>query len=336
MAKLLRPFFPTNPSYKAIRDTLIASRAIEDDHRYVVGSKAIGYRLGQELNGMRQHRVDVTDPTLARKIRQSRGDWIKAPTAVHAHLLHNLQRLRIDYPPALDWLLSQDDFEPAHETAAQMIRDQQWHFTVCDYGRVHTNVTNLRSGLRRFLTLDGKPLVNLDIRNSQPLIFGLILQRHYGPPRAMPDDARRYVELCQQGRFYDVLMAESGIPPDRRATFKRRFFGHVFFCRNLPETEAARLFGTAFPTVYAAVRQEKRRNYADLAKNLQRTESGLMIGGVVARLMREAPHVPLLTVHDSILTHAEHAEAVGSIMLQEFAKAGLAPTIRIEDLGGQS
>jgi hypothetical protein len=195
-------------------------------------------------------------------------------------------------------------------------------------------VTNLRSGLRRFLTIDGKPLVNLDIRNSQPLIFGLILQRYYGPPRAMPDDARRYVELCQQGQFYDVLMAESGIPPDRRADFKRRFFGHLFFCKNWPETEAANSFGATFPSVYAVVRQEKKRDYADLSKNLQRAESGLMIDRVAARLMREAPHVPVLTIHDSILTHLEHAEAVRSVMLQKFARVGLRPTIRIDDLGG--
>jgi hypothetical protein len=124
MAKLLRPFFPSNPAFKAVRDALIASRAIDHDRRYIAGAKAIGYRLGPELNGMRQHRVDITDPILARKIRERRSDWIKVPSAVHAHLLDNLRRLRIDYPAAIDWLLTQDDFEPAHETAAQMIRDQ--------------------------------------------------------------------------------------------------------------------------------------------------------------------------------------------------------------------
>jgi hypothetical protein len=332
LAALLRPFFPSSAAYKAVRDALIASGAIETDHKYIVGEKAMGYRLGPALAKVRQHRVVVTDRKLAAKIRASLNDWVEKGRAlpVHAHLIDWLTRLRIDYRPALEWLLAQGDLEPSDETAVQFIRDKVWHFSDCPYGRVHSNVTNLKSGLRQFLRIAGKPLVNLDIRNSQPLIFALILQRHYGPLAGMPDDARRYVELCQEGKFYDVLMIEAGIPPDRRSDFKRRFFAHVFFCENWPETESAKAFGAAFPSVYAVVRREKEPDYTELAKNLQRAESGLMIGGVATRLMNEAPQIPVLTIHDSIMTTPEHAETVRSVMLEEFAKAGLRPTIKVD------
>ncbi len=103
----------------------------------------------------------------------------------------------------------------------------------------------------------GSPLVHLDIRNSQPLNFSIPLGDFCRRRGAMPEDVVRYVELVQEGRLYDHLMAHGGIPEDRRAAFKRRFFGQVFFCPNFPETAGARLFGQLFPNVYAAIREMK-------------------------------------------------------------------------------
>jgi hypothetical protein len=49
-------------------------------------------------------------------------------------------------------------------------------FTVADrFGRFHTNLTNLKATLRPFLRYRNSHLVNLDIANSQPMIFCLLL-----------------------------------------------------------------------------------------------------------------------------------------------------------------
>jgi hypothetical protein len=176
------------------------------------------------------------------------------------------------------------------------------------------------------------PLVNLDIRNSQPLIFSILLVRHYGSVHAMPPDVRQYVELCQAGEFYDHLMAKGGIAAERRPAFKRQFFGHVFFCKNWPETEAAKLFGQWFPNVSALVREQKERDYTALAKNLQRAESDLMIGKVAVRCMNELPRTFIATIYDSILTTPDQADVVQAIMREEFGRVGLSPTIRVEHL----
>jgi hypothetical protein len=80
-------------------------------------------------------------------------------------------------------------------------------------------------------------------------------------------------------------MAAGGVAAASRPAFKRRFFGHVFFCADWPETEAARLFGDQFPNVYARVRAHKERDYTALAKALQRAESDLMIGKVAVHCM---------------------------------------------------
>ena len=49
-------------------------------------------------------------------------------------------------------------------------------FSIPDrYGRFHSNLTNLKTTLRPFLRYRDSDLVNLDIANSQPMIFCLLL-----------------------------------------------------------------------------------------------------------------------------------------------------------------
>ena len=49
-------------------------------------------------------------------------------------------------------------------------------FTIPDrYGRFHSNLTNLKKTLRPFLRYRDSELVNLDIANSQPMVFCLPL-----------------------------------------------------------------------------------------------------------------------------------------------------------------
>ena len=42
-------------------------------------------------------------------------------------------------------------------------------------GRFHSNVTNMKRGLRQYLRVNGKPLANIDISNSQPYLSTIIL-----------------------------------------------------------------------------------------------------------------------------------------------------------------
>ena len=49
-------------------------------------------------------------------------------------------------------------------------------FSIPDrYGRFHSNLTNLKKTLRPFLRYRNSELVNLDIANSQPMVFCLLL-----------------------------------------------------------------------------------------------------------------------------------------------------------------
>jgi hypothetical protein len=141
-AAYLRAFFPDSGVYSRVMKGLTDSGAIVCDGQYIEGEKCLGYKLNAEFSKMRQRRIQVTDPRLAKKIARSRVDFLKSLKGVHRHLHDHLEAVDIDQGAALESLLT-EDFEPTNETAVQLIRDRQFFFHVCEYGRVHTNLTNL-------------------------------------------------------------------------------------------------------------------------------------------------------------------------------------------------
>jgi hypothetical protein len=55
-----------------------------------------------------------------------------------------------------------------------------------------------------------------------------------------------------------------------------------------------------------------------------------MIDIICRRLLEELPGTFVATIHDSILTTPDRAEEVRAIMVREFRRFGLRPTIRTE------
>lgn len=56
--------------------------------------------------------------------------------------------------------------------ALDKLHRQQFYYTVDkSVGRFHSNLTNLKKELRNHITYDNQPLVNIDIKNSQPYGF---------------------------------------------------------------------------------------------------------------------------------------------------------------------
>jgi len=54
------------------------------------------------------------------------------------------------------------------------IRDADWYWHVCHFGRVYNNVTGLKKSLRQYLRANNHSLVACDVANSQPLLVGLL------------------------------------------------------------------------------------------------------------------------------------------------------------------
>lgn len=233
-------------------------------------------------------------------------------------------------------------------------------------GRYHSNLTNLPKELRQFIRINGKRLVNLDVKNSQPYLSTLILtdprkvaEFTKNPHFSMllrslhvihTEDIERYVSLVIQGRLYEYLISEyeSRGFAFRSTDFKekrnqmKKLVLQIIYDKNVRNPKCRRIFAELFPEVhrvFSIVRgdvktEDKFQNYKRFAILLQRIESRLILNRVLGRLSIEHPDVIAVTVHDSVMTVAdeEHVRIVHRMMEEELQKfVGFPPTLKFED-----
>jgi hypothetical protein len=221
----------------------------------------------------------------------------------------------------------------------------------------------MAKGLRPYLRINNEPLVNIDIKNSQPYlstiiltdpgkvsyltnnpVFALLLQ---SLKVSLNEDVKKYIELVVLGQLYEYLMTEfdrEGLILTRSET--KSHVLRILFARNrMPKDEtnrkARQVFKDRFPTVhriFSKVRGhskgDKFQNFKRFAILLQRIESYLMLDVILKRIYKELPGTIAVTVHDSIMTGilTNNVEAVSKIIVDELTFfIGFPPQIKIEE-----
>lgn len=357
--------------YIPIRNTLLDAGVLEWYPHYVKGKQSYGFRIGAKFKGKLFRRYKLTDPTSIRRVQRVRAEQCPALTDDTLKGLQTwLSRLEMDYDAALSYLrtlpLGPDILRQRHLSLA-MLCDGEFFFKPDLHGRVHTNLTNLWSEFRQFLRYKGECLVNIDIGNSQPLFFGLVVLNwirtgeevskyansslFFPPPSLpfhydaesierdfsginLPRDVKRYLHITEQALFYEHMMSVLSIPITKqsREGFKHDFFGKVFYCKPNYYTKERKAFREEFPTIFEHITRLKQEEPRNASLALQRAEGEFVIGTVCKRILIEAPDTPLWTIHDSIVTKASKGDLVRKVMEDEFAKLGVHPRLRIEDL----
>ena len=231
-------------------------------------------------------------------------------------------------------------------------------------GRFHSNVTNLAKVLRPYLRIDGQPLVNCDISNSQPYLSTILLTNPSkvsgfakNPAFAMmlttlkvslAKDVKNYIFLVSTGTLYDFLQDKfraNGLELNRKETKVQVL--RILFARNRsPKDETNRqaraIFKANFKTVHrifskvrGSEKGDKFTSFKRFAILLQSVESFLMLDVILKRIYRELPGTIAVTVHDSVMTGllTNNVEAVRKIMEEELTFfVGMTPQIKIEGL----
>lgn len=326
--------------YNRYRNILIDKNIIDCDGRYIKGQKSLGYKLLPPYSEVKHKQIILENKLILKNIEKWKTKRLPK-TKVHQHLYKFLDKLSIDEDNSLASIKDLNTVEYNFcELAINKFIDKDFFLISDDYGRVHTNVTSLKSSLRKFLTYEGKKLYNVDIVNSQPLILLLIPFLSNTIRCTFSDflesdklDIFKYKELVEKGELYEYLINNSNfddylVEQNKeydREPFKETFFREVFFGRKV-----SGYFWDLFPSVANIIAHVKKDDYRSLAWMMQRAESDLIINKICGRIMEEYPKCFISTIHDSILTTAEHVDKVKSTMLEEFKKLGLLPSIRIE------
>ena len=190
-------------------------------------------------------------------------------------------------------------------------------------GRIHTNLTTLRSELRQYIWLDGQRIIGRDLVSSQPVFLSCLLLQRYAD-EDMPDDVQDFIQLCVDGGtngrpdIYNYIKEQNKLTETRKEV-KIMFYEKVLFSstptRNYPKVTKA--FMQSFPSVWAFIVELKCDNHAKCAIALQALESRLFVGAA-AEVMEHG--IKVLTLHDAlyIQTSEDNQKIVDKIIVSRF------------------
>lgn len=347
---------------KTIKEALIKHKVIECDKIYAKGLKCFGFRMTKKYLNQKVISIKILNrKILTNKHKHDLYINKEITNKTHLAIFNNVKQIKIDYNKANQYLINNSDNVDNTDCkwmSLEKINNKDWFFHVDERGRVYHNVTTLWKEFRQFVSLNNTSLVNIDISNSQPLIFSITLNqfvflnscnkalnrfKHCNDMSLVKSncniynytnyydesfysvkikDVERYNSLVQEGKIYDFLMAETN--KTNRNQFKRQFFAEVFYSTINTETELTKKFASIFPTVFKAIHHYKKNDYRNLPLAMQKAEADIMINDVSKNLTEQ--HIPFLTVHDSIMAPPEHVNIVKKHITQAFAKHNLYPT----------
>lgn len=275
--------------YKAILDWLL-NKIVETNGTYVPGvtgnrSLSKGYRLTEPYRNARFREYWLTHPELVGKLARHRERSERNFQPVHYHLKRMIEGLEVvgDYPKVYLPLVT--------------IVNQDGWFNVCAQGRVHTALTNLDKEYREYIRwCGGQKLWSLDIKNSQPLMLALFLQRigkaidsnefpsvvrkqptatrppanRHRPQENPPNPTHPYVGTLSNARLNEdaakfVEDCAAGLCYERvgdcagltRDETKNGFFGPMYGQRSDMFTRVGRAFQQRYPACHDAIRRLK-------------------------------------------------------------------------------
>ncbi len=232
--------------------------------------------------------------------------------------------------------------------------------------RLHSPLTNCQKMLRNYVTIDGKHLVSIDLKNSQPYmllgLFNLINQQtptihqlhlpksnlnfkfihsiilRHSSNILYSKEFQEYKKMVTEGTIYDEFVKlykfpenESDSNINARDLIKQHFM-RCFYSKNGGYSAGMKsIFKTKFPKIYALMCDLKKEDHTMLAILLQRIESTIVLDKICGRISKENPNIPLLTIHDCILTTPDNVEYVAKIIEEECCNyIGIAPKLSFE------
>ena len=230
---------------------------------------------------------------------------------------YNLQKLTIVAP------------QPVIESNIMLHRISHGIYNIKTWstGRIGYEFTGVPRIYRKYMRLEGKELIEIDIANCQILLATILFKRFFAG-KQVPQDLNNLINVCESGMFYERVMDFMEIPVDNRENFKKKFF-ELFFAPNYSnESKLSKAFKALYPEVAKALFEIKNTFYKNFSREIQRIESTIIFN-VYQKLCDQ--NVAALIIHDSIvISSIEDIELVKSLIKQELEfNYGLNPKLKV-------
>ncbi len=191
-----RKSFNDAVDYKKMVDALLDARVIEQGRNYSVGQRCREYRPAVEFVNSPPVIHTITGRQavgIVRRANEARSQKpLRCPMPVFEHQLATLRRLCIS--PDAQAMLDRETIsaekrgrvmDVRHQRALNRLGRMKSSEALPDRllikedqnGRMYSPVVNLTKCFRQYLTLDGEPLVGLDITSCQPFLLAVLLNR---------------------------------------------------------------------------------------------------------------------------------------------------------------
>ena len=298
--------------------------------KYYVGKKTNSYKIvSNSIYDV--YRFKNFDKILLKKnknrneISISDMNQSNIPPFIRTKLIQSLNNIKVDYDGAIRYIeeLKTKNLidEPKYQRnliSIENINLQNIYFNFDDYGRFHTNFTILKKEIRNeFLSINNEMIAEVDIKNSQPLFFAVILKKHL---LDINGDTKKYFDLVKSGLLYDDIIANSKLTKRNEA---KELIYKVLFGDNLKTNKKSNdIFKKLYPSVYEYILEfkENKKNYKELSHELQKMESEFIFNNVIKEIYEIYPEITIFTVHDSILFPKSYQEKVEFIFNKHFDK----------------
>lgn len=190
---------------------LIDARVILSDNHFIRGKKSRGYCVNNPYAGEKLKSILLSDKKLVKavnRVRKHSEEERKKSLADYAYLSKwwETEKLEIDVTEALKFIDEDLSLKINAINKDNSIKDKAGKITQAkvtagdfkhlvytlkgktyigfsgDGKRFYNPVTNLKKGLRKYLSYDNRPLVEVDIKNSQPFLSIALFDEDFWKP----------------------------------------------------------------------------------------------------------------------------------------------------------
>ncbi|MBL7789870.1 MAG: hypothetical protein JNL75_08605 [Chitinophagales bacterium] len=382
--------------YRLYLDYLIENKIIETDNHYIKDtgkSKGYGYHLNYET---KVKPIEITKYTLIKSIlkfidldnteieSENNGDSIINKELPYITKWLN-KNLTIDFEGASTYLLNEYKKDLKNKVkkrianrkfCSRMIVIHKLHRGDFQYsidnnaGRLYTVLTQIKKELRQFIRYNGKNLVAIDIKNSQPYLSSILFSKfhfdlnnceniikYYNPifrndnnytnfenklvELGEKQDTKDFLEIISNGLIYEyfgcALQNHSLIDLDLDPKIVRKKAKKILISLLFSKNDYWHFQGytnvlkTTFPSIFEAYYLLKYEKHNSLACFLQNLEAKLVLHKACKIISEENPDLLILTIHDSIVTTEGNEEYVKGILSKVLHEnIGLPPTLEVE------
>lgn len=304
--------------YNHYVDWLLDHKIIELKKKWKsgAGGKSKLYRLTLDVQNNVTRYLN-RDKFLLKKINAFEKSENNQLTPIYKSMVDDLRHISLDYDNALLLLNEElasksinDDSYFKNKISIDAIRDKSLYYCKDEYGRLHTNFTNLKKSIRNnFLKIDNETITGLDIKNCQPkLLAKVILKKE----KVLSKEMQRFISSVKDNTFYDSFK-EDFPNKDNKDDIKKMVF-QVFFGKNIQEKNN-NTFNKRWPEVWHWIVRLKRdrKDHAFLSHLLQTMESDLIYNKICKNIKEVDKDIRIFTVHDGLYFSEKYLNTIKPI-----------------------